>query len=542
MIRCRVLGPVDADVDGRPAPPELLWRKHLALLLYLARSPRLTRSRDHLIGLLWPEKDEGAARHSLNEALRILRRSAGDTALETSATADRLLPGAVRLDIEDLEEAIGGARWEAASRLVAGEFLEGFALPGCAGFEDWLAAERRAWSERSVTALVGWSAQLLGTGDAPGATGAADRAVQLDPYSDAAIRGVMAALAVRGETARALSRFEEFVARIKRDLDGVPARETRALADRIGAARGPRILARAPASEPDRRRPPLVGRKTELARVLRSLNDHRNKSQALLLDGDSGTGKSRLLDEIRTRLVLEGHAVALVRAVEADRESEASGLIGLARGGLLGAPGVAATAPAALATIGEKVPEWADRFRTTVAPLAGVAEAFTAVIDAAVDAGPVALLVDDAQWLDRTSTLTLAALLRNHATAPLTIAFASLPHPPREELDRLRHGLGRDHAGVSLSLGPLDREELRELAAWAFPQYDGVALERLSRRVASDSAGLPFLAVELLAGVAAGLEFRENDAAWPAPLRTLRLCPATFPTPSAPRCGSATAD
>jgi DNA-binding SARP family transcriptional activator len=46
MIRCPTLGLIRVEIDGKPAPPELLWRKHLALLLYLARSPKGTRSRE----------------------------------------------------------------------------------------------------------------------------------------------------------------------------------------------------------------------------------------------------------------------------------------------------------------------------------------------------------------------------------------------------------------------------------------------------------------------------------------------------------------
>ena len=40
VIKCRTLGPVELTLDGALAPPELLWKKHLALLLYLARSGR----------------------------------------------------------------------------------------------------------------------------------------------------------------------------------------------------------------------------------------------------------------------------------------------------------------------------------------------------------------------------------------------------------------------------------------------------------------------------------------------------------------------
>ena len=83
VISCRALGPIDVSIDGVPAPPELLWRKHVALLLYLLRSPRRTRGREHLIGLLWPDSEESKARQSLNEALRILRNTCGDETVDT---------------------------------------------------------------------------------------------------------------------------------------------------------------------------------------------------------------------------------------------------------------------------------------------------------------------------------------------------------------------------------------------------------------------------------------------------------------------------
>ncbi len=63
-VYCRVLGPVQVTVAGADAPPELLWRKHVALLVYLARSPRRRRTREHLVGLLWSDRDEKQARHS----------------------------------------------------------------------------------------------------------------------------------------------------------------------------------------------------------------------------------------------------------------------------------------------------------------------------------------------------------------------------------------------------------------------------------------------------------------------------------------------
>src|SRR5262245_12980618 len=93
VIVCRTLGPIEVTVDGEPAPPELLWRKHLALLVYLARSPRQTRSREHLTALLWADRSEAAARHSLSEALRVLRRHAGSAGVEVTVGQVGLAPG-----------------------------------------------------------------------------------------------------------------------------------------------------------------------------------------------------------------------------------------------------------------------------------------------------------------------------------------------------------------------------------------------------------------------------------------------------------------
>jgi len=66
MITLRTLGPVEVTVDGEPAPRELLWRKNLALLLYLARSPERRRSREHLVAVFWGDKPDASSRHSLN--------------------------------------------------------------------------------------------------------------------------------------------------------------------------------------------------------------------------------------------------------------------------------------------------------------------------------------------------------------------------------------------------------------------------------------------------------------------------------------------
>src|SRR2546427_738880 len=92
MIVCRTLGPVQAILQDGSAPADLQWAKNLALLVYLARSPEGTRTREHLIGLLWGDKPESKARQSLNTALSLLRGHAGDEAVVSDSTRAALRP------------------------------------------------------------------------------------------------------------------------------------------------------------------------------------------------------------------------------------------------------------------------------------------------------------------------------------------------------------------------------------------------------------------------------------------------------------------
>src|SRR5438270_10795339 len=78
-LELQCFGVPTARLAGGPAPPEVLRRKHLALLVYLALSPNRRRTRAHLVVVLWPETGDARARHSLNEAIRRLQAQVGVT-------------------------------------------------------------------------------------------------------------------------------------------------------------------------------------------------------------------------------------------------------------------------------------------------------------------------------------------------------------------------------------------------------------------------------------------------------------------------------
>jgi predicted ATPase len=143
------------------------------------------------------------------------------------------------------------------------------------------------------------------------------------------------------------------------------------------------------------------------------------------------------------------------------------------------------------------------------------------ILRACLEEQPALLVVDDAQHLDDDSMLALGRALRDLSTAPLVVLLSVPPRSAPAPLEELRARLGRDVDGTVVRLGPLDDAALAALVRWTLPSYDPAATERLVRRLARDSAGLPLLAVELSYAVAHGLDLGTVAGAWPQPLRTL---------------------
>jgi DNA-binding SARP family transcriptional activator len=532
MIRLRTLGPLEVSVDGAPAPSDLLWKKNVAVLLYLARAAKRRCTREQLIGLLWSDKGDTAARQSMREAIRVLRHYVGEDRLKTTGDVIELAAGVVELDVDELERLMRQRDWTHITPLIAGEFLEGFKIADASGFEDWLTVERSHWHGLSVDALLRHAEDRLDAGDELGADAPLRQARTMDPWSQRALRAHMRRLASSGDPSSALQLFDQFEKDVRRDGNLVVEHETKALVGRLRSGRAWRLPKDALARERsvEWRRAPLLGRTRELAMALAQWHSARRETRLglLVVEADSGGGKTRFLEELSTRAALDGGVVVSTRAVQADLEQPASAMLGLVRGGLIDAPGVAGANPAALAALAAQSSEWAERFppRNEIAGSSVLDAAISEVLRVASAERPHLLIFDDAQWMDTTSYQLLERLLRDLARAPLMVILATTPEPAPPKLAELRARIGRDVPGTVIGLGKLSVDAIRELVRWALPSYTEDGTDRLTRRIAADSAGLPLLAVEICHAMAQGLDLSTTAGAWPHPLRTLD---STFP-------------
>ncbi|MGH7613234.1 MAG: AAA family ATPase [Gemmatimonadales bacterium] len=520
VIDARVLGPARITVNGGAAPAELLWRKHLALLVYLARSPRRARTREHLIGLLWSDRKEKAARHSLSEALRVFRRVLGEARIRADVDQVSLDPAALTLDCDEFAARCAVEDWAGAAALVQGEFLEGLAVPDANEFESWLAAERLSWRTRGVETLTRLAESLFEAGDPGGAQAAALHALAIEPAAEPAARAAIRALALAGDRAAALDVADQLAAGLRERLGTEPAPETRRLVERVKEARVGRRVTAAPSGA--RARPPLVGRRD----ALRCLNDawaraRGGTGELILIEGEPGEGKTRLANELLDRARLQDATVVACRAVPSEARVAWSGLAGLLAGGMAAAPGLSGTPAAALAALGALEPDLGARFPASPDAMEP-ARAFTAAVRAVAEEQPVLLALDDAQELDAATANALPQIARDLAGRRVLVLLCVEAGGARPEwLETLRAHLGRDLRGAAIHLERLGDSALDELARWWLPRYDDDEIARLRRRIERDTAGVPLLVTAVLEAVADGLRLSPEAPAWPTQRRTL---------------------
>lgn len=525
MIEVRLLGPPAVRVDGVDAPRLLTRHKNFTLFLYLVCAGRRGRSQDQLIGVLWPDKAQARARRSVTVAISTLRGCLGPGVIMSEGAQFWIEPALVGLDIDQLEALIKAGKWREANDLLPATagFLDGFGSDVSA-YEDWLGTERRIWNRRMLDVRIHAGEQDLQAGDTLAAITAAQHARRLDRLSEPAVLLLMRALTLEGDRTGALGEYEAFVTLLQQELGAKPSAAAVALAERIRRERGAPALP-TPVQDSPRRRAPLVHRSEQLDEIMQVWQRTRRAPTAgvAVLVGDPGTGKTRLGDELAARMRLEGAVTAVIRAVESDLDTPWSGVLGLARGGLLEAAGLASAPAAALAWFAQRAVEWADRFSALqqAVPEREPVRAMIEVLRAVVQEQPVVLIVDDAVMLDRDSLLAIEAALRDLAKTPLFALLMVAAQATRPEIEQLRARVGRDLDGVVSRLSPLDFADILELARWALPSYNEQSLERLAHRVERDSAGLPLLVIELLSAVADGLDLQRIDGAWPSPLRTL---------------------
>jgi len=214
----------------------------------------------------------------------------------------------------------------------------------------------------------------------------------------------------------------------------------------------------------------------------------------VLVDGEAGIGKTRLLAEALEDASSRGMQVVTARAEELER-TRPFGVIARALG-CAGSPAEPrrASIAALLATGG-------GQGTVTVSSDPGlqfrVVDALTDLVEELALEQPLVVGVDDLQWADPSSLLTLGTMGRRLAYAPVAFIGCSRPAPVAAELERVTEALVG--AGASrLTLRPLAEDAVASLVAETTGAPPGPGL----LAGLAGAAGNPLFVTELVAAMA----------------------------------------
>lgn len=220
--------------------PDVWW----PLFACLLAAPRSRLSRSRVAGLLWPERDETAARHCLATALwRIRRRLPCDqTMLVVEEEAISLRLGncwidtavlerrAVRIATEPdlLRDRSERERLTRALAAYRGSFMPERQV-------EWIAVERERLRTLFLDALYELGLAEMADGRFERARGAARRLCEVEPLREDAQRLLMTAHVRCGSRGVALAQYRSLQKLLRSELGIEPMPETRTLAERIAA-------------------------------------------------------------------------------------------------------------------------------------------------------------------------------------------------------------------------------------------------------------------------------------------------------------------
>lgn len=238
MIELRLLGTLDLKGAAAGAADALLGKRQpTALLAYLALcSPSGFQRRDHLATLFWPETAQQYARANLRKLLLVIRSALGKSIFDTRGDEEvRLDTGALWCDAIEFSEAVRDGRLVRAKELYKGLLMPGFLMPGGAAYQEWLDTMRRQYCRDALKMILGLADTHLRNGEhtAVGSLARVAGAIDAELQDERDLRKLIELFDRIGDRASAVDLYERFRVRLERDYRSLPARETRALIERI---------------------------------------------------------------------------------------------------------------------------------------------------------------------------------------------------------------------------------------------------------------------------------------------------------------------
>lgn len=317
MIRC--LGGFEVRLGDRTLDG-FESQKVRALLIFLLFHRDRRLSRDRLASLLWPEKDEEAARRNLRQAVYNLKQvlpAIDDRTEAILADRDHVALHsqlAIWFDVDEfhrsrkrglVDERVDPHYLAEAAGVYRGDLLQAFSIKDSSEFEHWLTHERTQLREQAASVYKTLVECYLARGEIRLGTRYAHRLATIDPLSEEAHGYLIQLYGYSGRRSRAVAQYETLRRLLDEELGIEPSAETQKILA-VALSEGERDAIQPEEGEPVGPLLPLVGRRSPFeqleAQWRRALDGGRHVT---LVCGEPGVGKTRLvrsfLDSVSSR-------------------------------------------------------------------------------------------------------------------------------------------------------------------------------------------------------------------------------------------------
>ena len=390
-------------------------------------------------------------------------------------------------------------------------FLAGFSIRHAPRFDDWAADTRAHLLHRYTGVLEGLARDAIQQRRWRDAMAYADRWLACDPLSEAAARLAIEARYLGGDRGASLACFAEYRRALGADTGCEPSHDLLALVRRIESDERPapqrpgqdEWFVRAPSLEAS-----LIGRGAEWKALSEAWNAAAaGARRVVLVEGEAGVGKSRLMDEFLRTAVAEGATVLRGRGYDATVTVPFAPMVEVLHEALP-VPGLAGTDAEWLAEVARLLPELRQRFPGLPEPESGadhadvwrLYEGVAQLLASLAAERPVVVAVDDLQWCDEDSCKLIHFLTRRLDRGPiLWIAAITLGELERDApAARLCRSLRAKSGAETVALAGLGEEEVwrlvRELGHVSTPTGG----RRFAGRLRRITGGNPFFVFELI--------------------------------------------
>jgi DNA-binding SARP family transcriptional activator len=246
--RIQLCGRLVASIDGRRIEDGLPGSQGRVLFAYLVVNRQRPAGRAALAEVLWPDEPPADPETALSALLSKLRRAVEPATLEGRSSVQIRLPDDSWVDVEAAAEALHRAE----SAIVREDWAAGWG-PGrvaqhIAG-RVFLGGEEGAWIEEErarlrtiyVRALevTAQASLAIGGAELDTAERSARTLIASSPFRESGYRFLMEVLDRRGNTAEALTVYEELRRRLREELGTSPGPVTQDLHRRLLGPAGP---------------------------------------------------------------------------------------------------------------------------------------------------------------------------------------------------------------------------------------------------------------------------------------------------------------